>query len=52
MSTNFYFSDLISFLPARLSLTRSAEENSNTSKARANETKAFRTMLKVQAIYL
>lgn len=42
--SNFYFSDLTSFLPARLSLTRSAEETSNTSKARANETKAFRTL--------
>ncbi len=42
--SNFYFSDLISFLPARLSLTRSAEETSNTSKARANEPKPFRTL--------
>jgi hypothetical protein len=42
--SNFYFSDLISFLPARLSLTRSADETSNTSKAKTNETKAFRTL--------
>lgn len=42
--SNFYFSDLISFLPARLSLTRSAEETSNTSKAKTNEPKPFRTL--------
>lgn len=42
--SNLYFSELTTFIPATLSLTRSAESSDQVSRARANETKAFRNL--------
>ncbi|MBL8194846.1 MAG: CHAT domain-containing protein [Blastocatellia bacterium] len=42
--SNLYFSELTPFIPATLSLTRSAESSDQVSRARANETKAFRNL--------
>ena len=42
--SNLYFSELTQFIPATLSLTRSAESSDQVSRARANETKAFKTL--------